>query len=193
MRGRNGKEFCLMRFDKQIAIRCFEENEPSIDARPLVEYWLSLWRGYALPARTEFSPKAVVKALPAIAIFDVVPDKSVHCRLMGSGLTQGLGQDPKGQDWIALTRPDDRAPRLKRWSDVARGGIGRGLRPGYRASGAKHYSEELLLPFAPAEGSDARQVLYHISWKQTVYDPTRGGVDAVNSLAEEFRLFDLRS
>jgi hypothetical protein len=181
-----------MSFDKQIAVRCFEDNPPSIDAKPVVEYWLSLWRGDALPARAEFSPKVVVKALPAIAIFDVVPDESVYCRLMGSGLTQGMGQDPTGKDWIALTRPEDRAPRLKRWSDAARGAIGRGLRMGYRVSGAKQFSEELLLPFAPSEGSDVHQVLYHISWKQTTYDPTRGGVDAVNSLAEQFRLVDLR-
>ena len=181
-----------MSFDKQIAIRCFEDNPPSIDAKPVVEYWLSLWRGDALPARAEFSPKVVVKALPAIAIFDVVPDESVYCRLMGSSLTQGMGQDPKGKDWIALTRPEDRAPRLKRWSDAARGAIGRGLRMGYRVSGAKQFSEELLLPFGPGEGSDVHQVLYHISWKQTTYDPTRGGVDAVNSLAEQFRLIDLR-
>jgi hypothetical protein len=181
-----------MSFDKQIAVRCFEENPPSIDAKPVVEYWLSLWRGDALPLRADFKPKAVVKALPAIAIFDVVPGKSVHCRLMGSGLTQGLGHDPKGQDWIALTRPEDREGRLARWSAVARGAIGRGLRTGFRESGAKQFSEELLLPFAPAEESDVCHVLYHISWKQTVYDPTRGGVDAVNSLAQEFRVTDLR-
>lgn len=181
-----------MRFDKQIAVRCFEENPASIDARPLVEYWLSLWRGDALPLRADFKPKAIGKGLPAIAIFDVVPDQSVHCRLMGSGLTQGLGHDPKGQDWIALTRPEDRAGRLQRWSDVARGMIGRGLRSGYRESGAKQFAEELMLPFAPGEAGEVRQVFYHLSWKQTVYDPTRGGVDAVNSLADEFRLIDLR-
>jgi hypothetical protein len=181
-----------MRFDKQIAIRCFEENPPSIDARPVADYWLSLWRGDALPARADFKPKAVVKALPSIAIFDVVPDESVHCRLMGSGLTQGLGRDPKGQDWIALTRPEDRPGRLQRWSEVARGAIGRGLRSGYRESGAKQFAEELMLPFAPGEGGDVHHILYHLSWKQTAYDPTRGGVDAVNSLADEFRLVDLR-
>jgi hypothetical protein len=181
-----------MRFDKQIAVRCFEENPASIDARPLVEYWLSLWRGDALPLRADFRPKAIAKVLPSIAIFDVVPGESVRCRLMGSGLTQGLGRDPKGEDWIALTRPEDRASRLQRWSDVARGAIGRGLRTGYRASGVKQFSEEFMLPFAVAEEGDPHQVLYHISWKQTVYDPTRGGVDAVNSLADEFRLIDLR-
>lgn len=181
-----------MGFDKQIAIRCFEENPASIDGKPVVDYWLSLWRGDALPVRADFSPKGIFKSLHAVALFDVVPDKSVHCRLMGSGLIQGLGRDPKGEDWIALTRPEDRAARLQRWSDTARGGIGRGLRPGYRESGEKHLSEELMLPFAPAEGSDVHQVLYHISWKQTVYDPTRGGVEAVNSLADEFRITDLR-
>jgi hypothetical protein len=181
-----------MGFDKQRAVRCFAESPPSIGGKPLVEHWLSLWRGDALPLRADFKPKAVAKALPFIAIFDVVPDQSVHCRLMGSGLTQGVGHDPKGQDWIALTRPEDRAARLQRWSDVARGAIGRGLRTGYRESGEKQFAEELMLPFAPAEGSDAQQILYYISWKQTAHDPTRGGVEAVNSLAEEFRIVDLR-
>ncbi|MGN6516368.1 MAG: PAS domain-containing protein [Rhizomicrobium sp.] len=181
-----------MSFDKQVAVRCFEESPPSIDGKPVVDYWLSLWRDEALPSRADFSPKAIIKALHAVAIFDVIPGQSVHCRLMGSGLAEGLGRDPKGEDWIALTRPEDRVPRLQRWSDVARGAIGRGLRTGYRESGAKQYSEELLLPFAASGDGDVHQVLYHISWKQAVYDPTRGGVDAVNSLAEEFRLFDLR-
>ena len=181
-----------MGFYKQIAVRCFEENSPSIDGKPVVDYWLSLWRGDALPVRSDFSPKGIMKSLQSVALFDVVPYQSVHCRLMGSGLTQGLGRDPKGEDWIALTRPEDRATRLQRWSDVARGAIGRGLRTGYRASGAKQLSEELMLPFAPNDGSDVHHVLYHISWKQTVYDPTRGGVEAVNSLADEFRITDLR-
>ncbi|HSC61650.1 MAG TPA: PAS domain-containing protein [Rhizomicrobium sp.] len=181
-----------MNFDKQIAVRCFEENPPSVDGKPVVDYWLSLWRGDALPSRADFSPKVVVKALPAVAIFDVVPDKSVSCRLMGSTLTQAIGQDPKGQDWLSLTRPEDRPTRLQRWSDTARGAIGRGLRLGFRESGAKQYSEELLLPFAASEDSDVHQVFYHISWKQSAYDPTRGGIDAVNSITREFRLIDLR-
>jgi hypothetical protein len=180
-----------MSFDKQIAVRCFEENEPSIDAKPVVDYWLSLWRGDALPARADFSPKTITKALSAIAIFEVVPEKSVACRLMGSALTQALGLDPKGKDWLSLTRPEDRATRLQRWSDVARGAIGRGLRLGFRESGDTQYSEELLLPFAGGEDGEMQQVLYHISWKQTVYDPTRGGIDAVNQITREFRLTDL--
>lgn len=181
-----------MGFDRQIAVRCFEEIPPGIDGKPVTDYWLSLWRGDALPLRADFKPKSVVKALRAIAIFDVVPDKSVRCRLMGSGLTEGLGRDATGQDWLALTKPEHRPARLQRWSDVARGAIGRGLRVGYRESGAKQFSEELMLPFAAPEDGDVHQVLYHISWKQTVYDPTRGGVEAVNMLADEFRLTDLR-
>ncbi len=132
-----------------------------------------------------------MKALPAVAIFDVVPDGSVSCRLMGSTLTQVLGQDPKGLDWLSLTRAEDRPTRLQRWSDTARGAIGRGLRLGFRESGAKEYSEELMLPFAASEDSEVHQVFYHISWKQHAYDPTRGGIDAVNSITREFRLIGL--
>ncbi|HEY2035039.1 MAG TPA: PAS domain-containing protein [Rhizomicrobium sp.] len=180
-----------MGFDKQIAIRCFEENPPSSEGRVVVDHWLSLWRDNNLPLRADFAPKGVVKELRSIAIFDVVPDKSVHCRLIGSGLSEGLGRDITGEDWLALTRPEDRPIRLERWSAVTRGAIGRGLRATYRQSGAIQYSEELLLPFGDLPANGVHQVLYHLSWKQTTYDPTRGGVTAVNMLANEFRLIPL--
>lgn len=181
-----------MDFDKQIAVRCFEENPPSDLGRLVAGYWLSLWKGDALPMRADFKPKNIVKELPAVALFDVLPDESVRCRLLGSNLVQGLGKDITGQDWLALTKPEDRPLRLLRWSVVARGAIGRGLRAGMRESGALQYSEELMLPFGDVGADGSRQVLFHLSWRQTTYDPTRGGVAAVNSLSQDFRLTELQ-
>ncbi len=180
-----------MGFDKAVAIRCFEENPASKEGAAVAHYWLSLWRGDALPVRADFKPMTIAKELPAIALFDVVPEQSVWCRLQGSALAQGLGQDITGKDWIAMTKPADRPMRLKRWSDVARGAIGRGLRPGYRESGAVQFSEELMLPFGDIAPDGGRQVLYHISWHQTLYDPTRGGITAVDSVVPEFSLTPL--
>lgn len=182
----------LTRFDKQIAVRCFEENPPSDLGRLVCDYWLSLWKDDALPLRADFKPKNILKELQAVALFDVIPDESVRCRLLGSSLAQGLGQDITGQDWLALTKPEDRPMRLMRWSVVARGAIGRGLRGGMRESGALQYSEELMLPFGDIAADGSRQILFHLSWRQTTYDPTRGGVTAVNGLLQDFRLTELQ-
>ncbi|HSM94725.1 MAG TPA: PAS domain-containing protein [Rhizomicrobium sp.] len=158
----------------------------------MTDYWLSLWKGDALPSRADFKPKNILKELQAVALFDVIPDVSVRCRLLGSGLARGLGADITGQDWLALTRPEDRPIRLLRWSVVARGSIGRGLRAGMRESGAMQYSEELMLPFGDVAEDGSRQVLFHLSWRQTTYDPTRGGIMAVNSVLQDFRLIELQ-
>ena len=178
-------------FDKSIAIRSFEENRLSKEGDAVARYWLSLWRDGELPRRAHFQPKNIAPHLRAIAIFDVVPDVSVHCRLMGSGLAEGLGRDITGQDWLALTKPEDRPTRLQRWSGVARGAIGRGLRAGRRESGDPQYSEELMLPFGDVNGAGAHQVLFHVAWRQSTFDPTRVGITEGGALSVEFRLTPL--
>jgi hypothetical protein len=180
----------LSSFDKDAATRCFDESRLSKDGNDVARYWLSLWRGDQLPRRADFEPKKIAPHLRALAIFDVVPDKSVFCRLQGSGLAEALGRDITGQDWLALTKPEDRPVRLQRWSDVARGAIGRGLRQGVRESGEPQYSEEIMLPFGEADG--AHQVLFHVSWRQTAYNPTRAGISNANGLSLEFRLAPLQ-
>jgi hypothetical protein len=182
----------LSGFDKQAAERCFDENRLSKEGNDVARYWLSLWRDDRLPARADFQPKKIAPHLRALALFDVVPDRSVHCRLMGSGLAQGMGKDLTGLDWIALTKPEDRAVRLERWSTVARGAVGRGLRPSRRESGDIQFSEEIMLPFGDIAGDGSHQVLLHVSWRQTDYNPTLTGVSHANALSIEFRLTPLR-
>jgi hypothetical protein len=178
----------LTHFDRQAAIRCFDDAPPSKEGAIVTRYWLSLWRGDQLPRRADFKPRNVAPQLSAIAIFDVIPGESVRCRLLGSGLVQALGQDITGQDWLVLTKPEDRPARLDRWSQVARGAIGRGLRSGFRESGAMQLSEELMLPFGEVGEDGRRQVLFHVSWRQSTMDPMRTGLTAVNGLSTEFRL-----
>ena len=182
-----------MRFNKDLAMRCFAENPPGSDSRSVADYWLSLWKGDELPLRADFKPRNISDQLPVISIFEVIPDKSIHCRLHGSVLAQGFGEDITGKDWLALTPSAERSTRLQRWSDVARGAIGRGLRVGRRESGEPQYSEEMMLPFGEVGADGARQVLYHLSWRQTNYDPTVLNRSARNGLSVEFRLTDLRA
>jgi hypothetical protein len=183
----------LMHFDKEIAIRYFGDRRLSREADEVARYWLSLWRGDQLPSRKDFRPQDIAPHLRALAIFTVIPDCSVFCRLQGSALVEALGQDITGQDWIALTKQEDRPTRLERWSTVARGAIGRGLRPGRRQSGEIQMSEEIMLPFGDIAHDGGRQVLFHVSWRQTAYDPTLTGVAHVNSLSLEFELMTLQA
>ncbi len=178
-------------FDRDVAVRCFDENHLSKEGDEVARYWLSLWRGDQLPRRADFEPKKIAPHLRAVALFEVIPGKSVRCRLQGSGLAEALGQDITGRDWLELTKPEDRPVRLERFSGIARGAIGRGLRTGYRESGESQVSEEVMLPFGDIAPDDSRQVLIHISWRPSAYNPLRTGVSSVGGLSIEFRLFPL--
>jgi hypothetical protein len=182
----------LSAFDFTSAQRCFDENRAGKDGDRLARYWLSLWRGDQMPMRADFKPKQVVELLPAISIFDVVPGVSVHCRLAGSRIVEGAGQDITGKDWLAMTPPDIRADRLSRFSDVALGAIGRGVRSAVRVSGDALLAEELMLPFGDIAESGARQVLSYIGWRPSLYDPAVTGVTSTGGLLLEFQLTRLR-
>ena len=176
----------------ETAQRCFADDPPSPEGERLAQYWLSLWQGDELPRRADFRPREVVDLLPNISILDVVPDKSVYCRLMGSFIVEGAGRDFTGCDWIAVTKPEERPERLKRFSDVARGAIGRGIRCARRASGEEQLCEEIMLPFRDVGANGARQVLTYIGWRPSVYDPTITGLANTGGLLREFRLTPAR-
>jgi hypothetical protein len=178
-------------FDFIAAQRCFDEYRAGQEGDRLGRYWLSLWRDDRLPMRTDFKPKQVVELLPALSIFDVVPDVSVHCRLAGSRVVEGAGQDITGKDWLAMTPPDIRAARLSRFSDVARGAIGRGIRSAVRVSGEAQLAEEMMLPFGDVAANGARQVLTFVGWRPSLYDPAITGVTSTGGLLLEFRLTQL--
>jgi hypothetical protein len=177
--------------DKAAAQRCFDAEPPGPNGLRVANYWLSLWRGDALPLRADFRPRDIADQLPSIGIFDVIPDKSVRCRLFGSHLTKGIGRDLTGEDWLAMTPEPLRATRLERYSIIARGAIGRGLRAGARESGEEQFSEEMMLPFAEVAPDGTRQVLIHIAWRQSAYDPTLTTMEHSGKLSVEFRLTPL--
>lgn len=80
-------------WSKAAAQQCFDMEPLGPNGQRVANYWLSLWRGDALPSRADFKPRDVADQLPNICIFDVIPDKSVRCRLFGSILVQGIGRD----------------------------------------------------------------------------------------------------
>ncbi len=181
-----------MSFDFDTACRCFDDDPAGKDGDRFARYWLSLWQGDRLPMRANFKPKAIAGLLPSICIFEVVPGKSVFCRLAGSHIVEGAGRDITGLDWLALTPPEDRAERLSRFSAVADGAIGRGMRTARRLSGEYQLAEEIMLPFGDAGGGGARQILTFIGWRPSVYDPAVTGITNTGGLLREFRLTQLK-
>ena len=181
-----------MSFDFAAAQRCFDECPAGKDGDRVARYWLSLWRGGCLPVRADFKPKVIADLLPSVAIFDVLPGTSVHCRLAGSHIVEGAGRDITGMDWLALTPPENRAERLSRFSSIAHGAIGRGVRSARRISGDNQFAEEIMLPFGDTRAGGVRQVLTYVGWRPTIYDPTITGVTNTGGLLLEFRLTPLR-
>ncbi|HWA02707.1 MAG TPA: PAS domain-containing protein [Rhizomicrobium sp.] len=180
-------------FDFAAARDCLDRCSAAATKR-LVGYWLTLWRGDQLPVRADFQPKAVGDLLPTIGIFEVVPGVSVRCRLVGSRLVEAAGGiDITGRDWLAMTEPDDRAERLNRFGAVASGGIGLGRRVAERVSGEVLQIEEVMLPFGDVAADGARQVLTHIAWAPTLYDPVKTGIARNSGLLADFRLIPLRN
>lgn len=182
----------LSGYDFAAALRCFEERPACPEVDRLARYWLSLWRDGQLPSRADFQPKAIADLLPSMCLFDVVPSKSVRCRLVGSRLVEAAGGiDITGRDWIEMTAPSDRRERMRRFSEVARGAIGRGIRLGRRQSGEPQYVEEIMLPFADDGPDGARQVLDFIAWAPSLYDPTLTGIERNRGLLLRFALTPL--
>src|SRR6202000_9311 len=106
------------------AIAAFEQFNLTPANRQLAEYWLSLWRGDALPKRSDFSPARASKLLPGIGLFEVRAGVSSRCRLSGSAIQQTLGRELAGLDWRQYTPEDQWATRLERNTAIANGAVG---------------------------------------------------------------------
>lgn len=133
--------------------------------RAFAEYWLSLWQDHALPRRGTINPAQLKALLPNLLILDVVPDRSVTVRLAGTTFNAVLGLELTGQDWVALAPPEYRAERLRIFSDIALGAIGRGMRRVEMDSAEDTVCEELLLPFAVEDTGEICPVMCHLDWR----------------------------
>lgn len=160
-------------------------------SRQIVDYWLSLADDGELPVRAAFDPTAASELLRGCGLFDVVPGKSVTCRIAGTVFKLVLGQKLAGADWLAMTPPRHRAQRLVRYSAVAQGAIGVGRRLVGAEGREPQRVEEMMLPFAGTGEDGATPVLVHTDWRPE--GDEWFGVDATFALtlAEDFFLVPL--
>jgi hypothetical protein len=151
-------------FDRGATFRIVSDLELSPSNSRLIHHWLSLWNGNALPYRNAIKPADLKMLLPNLIMFDVIPGKSVFIRLAGTNFGFVLGMDLTGKDWIDLAPDEYKSERLRIFSDIAAGAIGRGVRSIEMNAGGSRPSEEILLPFRGDEDGGARLVLAHVDW-----------------------------
>lgn len=133
-------------------------------SRQLLDYWLSLCSGNTLPDRSAIRPADIKKLLPGLVIFDVVPGKSVVVRLAGTAFTMALGTELKGADWIGSAPESHRPQRLRLFSDVALGAIGRVMRRVEILPAGGSTFEEVFVPCRADSVTGLYPVIGHTDW-----------------------------
>jgi len=147
---------------RRVAERVVAELDVDAMNRSLAEYWLSLWRDDALPARASLKPAELKSYLPNLMLLDTRPGKGVTIRLAGTYIEHFLKTDLTGKDWIAMAPQAFRAERLQALSAIARGAVCIGHRRVPLTFDQHYICEEILLPFAEEAGGNC-PVLAHVS------------------------------
>lgn len=142
-----------MTVSRVLAQHILSDTDISPRCQRIASYWLSLWDdNVSLPTRGAIAPSQIKPLLSGIIVFQVVPGRSAHVRMAGTDFCTLLKFEPTGMDWLAITPAADRTERLRVFSSVARGAIGRNrwrfLRPGADDAGC----DKLLLPLKPEGG-----------------------------------------
>jgi hypothetical protein len=154
----------MQHFDRGAAFKIVSDLELAADNSKLVHHWLSLWSDNELPARDALKPADVKSLLANLIMFDVVAGESVIVRLAGTNFGFTLGMDLTGKDWIELAPAAHRAGRLRIFSDIVTGAIGRGVRSIEMKAGDARSCEEILLPFRGDVKEGPQLVLCHVDW-----------------------------
>ena len=140
---------------------------PSANCRTVADYWFSLWEDDVWPARESFRPAKLGQLLRNVILLDIVPGQSAHVRLAGTGITNVLGVDLTGVDWLATVTNERRRQRLNELSRIAQGAISLSTRTVTLAHGPQQAVREILLPFRPPADGGPTQVLYFLDWFST--------------------------
>jgi len=178
-------------FDHAFAAAALRGQEWSACNRKLAEYWLGLWHGDALPARTDFSPQAVRDLLPGMMILEIKPNVRVTARLAGTAVNSAFGIDLTGKDILALSPEASREGRLARNSEVAKGAASLCVRNAQTRLGQIVTSQEIQLPLSDFTEDGARLVLFHTSWRPENAQPGVPDVTRTLEAPADWRIIPL--
>ena len=144
--------------------------------RDVADYWLSLWTTEGPPTREHFEPRQVLKHLPAVAIFEVMPDGPIFCRLAGTYLYAILGHDLTQHDILEFAPIDERERRRQVAQEIVEGAVSYGLRHFRKLNGTKFTAGEICLPFAGKTEHGGRRYLFHSAWRPEPFSRQYVGV-----------------
>ncbi len=152
------------RFDRNLLRKILAEIDLAPANREFVDYWLSLCAEDKLPERAAVRPADIKQLLANLIMFDVVPGKSVKVRLAGTAFNFALGMELKGKDWVKIAPESHRPQRLRLFSDIAMGAIGRGKRRVEMLPTGDYCFEEVFLPCRADRKTGIHPVLGRIDW-----------------------------
>ena len=136
--------------------------------REVADYWLSLWREDP-PMRGQFEPRCLKAHIPAIGIFEVMPDDRVICRLAGSYLETALGYNLTGRDLLEVTPKEEREDRIRFTHAIVEGAISFAMRRFSKSDGSQIVVDEIALPFADVTSQSGRRYLFHSGWRPEAF------------------------
>jgi hypothetical protein len=79
--------------------------------RRLIQHWLDLRGGRAMPGRAEMDPVEIHYVLPYLWLYDFVPPEDFRCRLLGDRIIELWGKNPKGRS-VKEIFPETHAPAV---------------------------------------------------------------------------------
>jgi hypothetical protein len=152
------------KFDRILLRKILAEVDLAPANYQLVDYWLSLCSEGRLPERAAVRPGDMKQLLTNLILFDVVPGRSVKVRLAGTAFNFAFGMELKGKDWIRIAPVSHRPRRLRLFSDIAMGAIGRGKRRVEMSPAGSYCFEEVFLPCRADAETGIYPVVGHMDW-----------------------------
>lgn len=159
----------LQTWDRDLARSALDSFALSAANRDVADYWLSLWTDRP-PTRSQFEPRHLKAHIPAIGIFEVMPDDRVICRLAGGYLESALGYNLTGRDLLAVTPKEEREDRVRFTRAIVEGAISFALRRFLKPDGSQTIADEIALPFADVTGQGGRRYLFHSAWRPETFN-----------------------
>jgi hypothetical protein len=151
------------------------------------------WRGTRLlPSRADMTLSDIAPQLPFVVLLELRGPDDAHIRLAGTALCAALGQELKGQNWLALTPPEARAMRAARLQHLVGQPCAAVLQGTNRArSGMEFRIEQLALPVRPVRPTAPMQILAVISLLPGQPRPSHVAGAQIGQLPDQFRFLDI--
>lgn len=112
-------------FDVEQSAIAFRDTINPEPLKRLYDYWLSKSKEKSIPSRAHIDPLDVPELLPIVFLVDVTwcnEEPEFSFRLVGSKITEVVGSDPTGKNFLSFYSEANLEPMTKIYTQVARRG-----------------------------------------------------------------------